>query len=96
MSNLDAYVNLDIICEPIKQRDTNFICAASGAVDQLIGQHCKQSELRVFGSSCNNNKINYLIKKLNFDAAFKYKKYDDLALVFRQNFTNDVGICFVM
>ncbi|KAI9295964.1 allyl alcohol dehydrogenase, partial [Neoconidiobolus thromboides FSU 785] len=94
MPGATAYVGLHTICEPIKQGETIFISAASGAVGQVVGQYCKQLGLRVVGSAGSDDKVEYLLKELNFDAAFNYKKYDDLVPVLKEHCPNGIDIYF--
>ncbi|KAG0006517.1 hypothetical protein BGZ65_007134 [Modicella reniformis] len=73
MPGLTAYSSLKIIGQP-KAGETIFISAASGAVGQLVGQIAKRLDLRVVGSAGSDDKVEYLLKELKFDAAFNYKK----------------------
>ncbi|KAG0347031.1 hypothetical protein BG004_000256 [Podila humilis] len=73
MPGLTAYGSLKIIGQP-KKGETIFISAASGAVGQVVGQIAKLQGLRVIGSAGTDDKVNYLINELKFDAAFNYKK----------------------
>ncbi|KAI8362320.1 hypothetical protein B0O80DRAFT_421857 [Mortierella sp. GBAus27b] len=73
MPGLTAYSSLKIIGQP-KAGETIFISAASGAVGQIVGQIAKRLGLRVIGSAGSDDKVEYLLKELKFDAAFNYKK----------------------
>lgn len=68
-----VYSSLKIIGQP-KKGETIFISAAAGAVGQLVGQMAKHQGLRVIGSVGSDDKVDYLINELKFDAAFNYKK----------------------
>jgi len=70
---MTAYSSLKIIGQP-KAGETIFVSAASGAVGQLVGQMAKMMGLRVVGSAGSDEKVDYLIQELGFDAAFNYKK----------------------
>ncbi|KAF9109680.1 hypothetical protein BGX27_007352, partial [Mortierella sp. AM989] len=70
---MTAYSSLKIIGQP-KAGETIFISAASGAVGQIVGQISKKLGLRVVGSAGSDQKVEYLLKELKFDAAFNYKK----------------------
>ncbi|KAF3078831.1 hypothetical protein TWF569_006478 [Orbilia oligospora] len=75
MPGLTAYASLYDIGELHKnEKETIFVSAASGAVGSLVGQLAKREGLRVVGSAGSDEKVNYLIEKLGFDAAFNYKK----------------------
>ncbi|KAG0310466.1 hypothetical protein BGZ99_000365 [Dissophora globulifera] len=73
MPGMTAYSSLKIIGQP-KAGETIFISAAAGAVGQLVGQMAKKLGLRVIGSVGSDDKLDFLLKELKFDAAFNYKK----------------------
>ncbi|KAF9907229.1 hypothetical protein EC991_011219 [Linnemannia zychae] len=73
MPGFTAYSSLKIIGQP-KPGETIFVSAAAGAVGQLVGQMAKKLGLRVVGSAGSDDKVDYLLKELKFDAAFNYKK----------------------
>jgi len=77
MPGMTAYSSLKIIGQP-KKGETIFISAAAGAVGQLVGQLAKHQGLRVIGSVGSDDKVDYLVNELKFDAAFNYKKGDVL------------------
>ncbi|KAG0290586.1 hypothetical protein BGZ96_005953 [Linnemannia gamsii] len=66
-------LGMPIIGQP-KAGETIFVSAAAGAVGQLVGQMAKKLGLRVVGSAGSDDKVDYLINELKFDAAFNYKK----------------------
>ena len=73
MPGLTAYSSLYEIGKP-KRGETIFISAASGAVGQLVGQLAKHEGLRVVGSVGSEEKLEFILKELGFDAGFNYKK----------------------
>ncbi|KAF9358046.1 hypothetical protein BGX26_002567 [Mortierella sp. AD094] len=73
MPGFTAYGSLLDIGQP-KAGETIYISAASGAVGQLVGQIARLKGLRVVGSVGSDDKVDYLLKELKFDAAFNYKK----------------------
>lgn len=73
MPGLTAYSSLYEIGKPQKG-ETIFVSAASGAVGQLVGQLAKHEGLRVIGSVGSDEKLNFILKDLGFDAGFNYKK----------------------
>ncbi|EED21345.1 oxidoreductase, zinc-binding dehydrogenase family, putative [Talaromyces stipitatus ATCC 10500] len=73
MPGLTAYSSLYEIGKP-KKGDTIFVSAASGAVGQLVGQLAKHEGLKVIGSVGSDEKLNFILKDLGFDAGFNYKK----------------------
>ncbi|KAI9373091.1 hypothetical protein BJX61DRAFT_533418 [Aspergillus egyptiacus] len=73
MPGLTAYSSLYEIGKP-KKGETIFVSAASGAVGQLVGQLAKHEGLKVIGSVGSDEKLDYILKDLNFDGGFNYKK----------------------
>ena len=69
---LTAYSGLYEIGKPQKG-ETIFISSAAGAVGQMVGQLAKSDGLTVIGSAGSQEKVDFLVKELNFDAAFNYK-----------------------
>ncbi|CAB4415934.1 unnamed protein product [Rhizophagus irregularis] len=47
--------------------------AAAGSIGQLVGQIAKIKGLRVVGSAGSDEKVDFLLNELKFDAAFNYK-----------------------
>ena len=73
MPGLTAWSSFYEIGEP-KKGETIFISAASGAVGQLVGQLAKHEGLKVIGSVGSDEKLEFILKDLGFDAGFNYKK----------------------
>lgn len=73
MPGLTAYSSLYDIGKP-KKGETIFISAASGAVGQIVGQIAKQEGMTVIGSVGSDDKRNFILEELKFDAGFNYKK----------------------
>lgn len=73
MPGLTAYSSFYDIGQP-KKGETIFISAASGAVGQLVGQLAKHEGLHVIGSVGSDEKLDFILKELNFDCGFNYKK----------------------
>ena len=69
---LTAYSGLYEIGKP-RKGETVFISSAAGAVGQMVGQLAKDDGLRVIGSVGSQEKVDFLIRELKFDAAFNYK-----------------------
>ncbi|KAI9278688.1 hypothetical protein BDA99DRAFT_455583 [Phascolomyces articulosus] len=76
MPGMTAYVGLLKFGAP-KKGETLYVSAASGAVGQLVGQIGKTLGMYVTGSAGSDEKVEYL-KEIGFDAAFNYKKVDNL------------------
>ena len=73
MPGLTAYSSFYDIGQP-KKGETIFISAASGAVGQIVGQLAKHEGLTVIGSVGSDEKLDFILKELNFDSGFNYKK----------------------
>jgi len=94
MPGLTAYIGLHKICEPLTSGQTLYVSAASGAVGQVVGQYAKSLGLRVVGSAGDDEKVNYLLKELKFDAAFNYKKHTDFVAILNETCPNGIDIYF--
>ncbi|KAG0340192.1 hypothetical protein BG004_006526 [Podila humilis] len=57
----------------LKAGETIYISSAAGTLGQIAGQIAKRKGLRVIGSAGSDEKVDYLINELGFDAAFNYK-----------------------
>lgn len=77
MPGLTAYSSLYEIGKP-KKGETIFISAASGAVGAIVGQIAKHEGLKVIGSVGSDEKLDYILNELGFDAGFNYKKEEPL------------------
>lgn len=73
MPGMTAYFGLLDIGKP-KSGETVVISAAAGAVGSLVGQIAKIKGCRVVGIVGSDEKVNYLLNELKFDAAINYKK----------------------
>ncbi|OJJ46024.1 hypothetical protein ASPZODRAFT_2037064 [Penicilliopsis zonata CBS 506.65] len=82
MPGLTAYSSLYDIGKP-KRGETIFVSAASGAVGQFVGQLAKLEGLRVIGSVGSDEKLEYILNELGFDAGFNYKKETPAAALAR-------------
>jgi len=70
---LTAYGGLYEIGKP-ERGQTIFISAASGAVGQMVGQLARLEGLRTIGSVGSDEKLDYIMSTLGFDAEFNYKR----------------------
>ncbi len=75
MPGMTAWVGLVGIGE-VKQGDSVFVSAASGAVGSVVGQIAVNLGCRVAGSAGSDEKVAYLEGELGFDSAFNYKTVD--------------------
>jgi NADPH-dependent curcumin reductase CurA len=84
MTGLTAYVGLLKIGE-LKDNDTIFVSAASGAVGSIVCQIAKIHNCHVIGSAGSEEKVKWLIDEAGIDYAFNYKQvnniYDELIKV---------------
>lgn len=72
MPGLTAYFGLLDMGQP-KAGDTVVVSGAAGAVGMLVGQIAKIKGCRVVGIAGADDKVDYLLKDLKFDAAINYK-----------------------
>lgn len=73
MPGLTAWSSLYEIGVP-KKGETIFVSSAAGAVGQLVGQLAKYEGLKVIGSVGDDQKLDFILNELKFDAGFNYKK----------------------
>lgn len=67
-----AYFGFLELCEP-KLGETLVVSTAAGAVGSLVGQIGKLKGLRVIGITGSQEKCDWIVKDLGFDAAINYK-----------------------
>jgi hypothetical protein len=67
-----AYVGMLDIGKP-QAGETVFVSGAAGAVGSVAGQIAKLQGCRVVGSAGSDEKVEWLLSDLGFDAAFNYK-----------------------
>jgi NADPH-dependent curcumin reductase CurA len=72
MPGLTAYFGLLDIGKP-QQGETVVVSGAAGAVGSIVGQIAKLKGCRVVGIAGSDEKMDYLIDELGFDAAINYK-----------------------
>lgn len=75
MPGMTAYFGLLDIGQP-KAGETVVISGAAGAVGMIVGEIAKIKGCRVVGIAGSDEKVDYLIKELGFDAAVNYKDPD--------------------
>lgn len=90
---LTAYVGLLDHGQP-KRGETVFVSAAAGAVGSLACQIAKARGCRVVGSAGSNEKVAWLTGKAGIDAAFNYRKADDLAAEMRRHCPEGIDVLF--
>ncbi|MEZ6078009.1 MAG: NADP-dependent oxidoreductase [Pirellulaceae bacterium] len=78
MTGMTAYVGLLKIGR-LKEGETVFVSAASGAVGSIVCQIAKLKKCRVIGSAGSAAKIKWLKEKAGVDQAFNYHDVEDLS-----------------
>src|SRR5688500_8904884 len=78
MPGLTAYVGLLKVGE-LKEEDTVFVSAASGAVGSIVCQIAKIKNCHVIGSAGSEEKVKWLVDQAGIDYAFNYKKVDNIS-----------------
>jgi len=77
MPGLTAYGGLLVTAE-LKDGESVFVSAASGAVGSVVGQIAKIKGCTVIGSAGSGDKVIQLVDEFGFDHAFNYKSDDPL------------------
>ena len=72
MPGMTAYFGFLDVCEP-KPGETVLVSAASGAVGQVVGQIAKIMGCYVVGTAGSQEKIDFIVDELGFDAGINYK-----------------------
>src|SRR6478735_3713223 len=72
VTGLTAYFGLLDVGQP-KPGDTVLVSAAAGAVGTMVGQIAKLMGCRVVGTAGGQDKCDWLVRELGFDAAVDYK-----------------------
>lgn len=75
MTGLTAYFGLLDVGEP-KEGETVVVSAAAGAVGSIVGQIARIKGCRVVGFAGTDDKCQWLVDDLGFDAAINYKTAD--------------------
>ena len=92
MTGLTAYFGiLDV--GAIKAGETVVVSGAAGAVGSVVGQIASIHDCRVVGIAGGQEKCNYLVEQLGFDAAIDYKN-DDLRKALREHCPDGVDVFF--
>jgi len=92
MPGMTAYVGLLDIGQP-KPGETVVVSAASGAVGSAVGQIAKIKGARAVGVAGSQDKCDYVVRELGFDACVNYKKGDLLASL-KQACPNGIDVYF--
>lgn len=93
MPGMTAYFGLLEIGQP-KSGETVFISGAAGAVGSLVGQIAEIQGCRVVGSAGSDEKVNWLVEDLGFDAAFNYKETGDYVAKLQEVCPDGIDVYF--
>src|SRR6266545_4686784 len=92
MPGMTAYVGLLDIGQP-KPGETVVVGAAAGAVGSAVGQIAKIKGCRAVGVAGSQDKCDYVVRKLGFDACVNYKA-GDLVQALRKAWPTGIDIYF--
>lgn len=92
MTGLTAYFGLLDIGQP-KKGETVVVSGAAGAVGSAVGQIAKIKGATVVGIAGTEEKCQYLLNELGFDAAINYKK-DDVPSALEKACPNGIDVYF--
>lgn len=93
MPGLTAYFGLLDIGKP-QPGETVVISGAAGAVGSLVGQIAKIKGCRAVGIAGGDDKIDYIVKELGFDAAFNYKIVENYQEKLKELCPNGIDVYF--
>ena len=93
MTGLTAYLGLLKIGE-LKEGDTVFVSAASGAVGSVACQIAKTKGCHVIGSAGSEEKVKWLVDQAGIDNAFNYKEVNDISEHLRKICPDKIDIYF--
>jgi NADPH-dependent curcumin reductase CurA len=77
MPGVTAWYGLNRICRP-KAGETVLVSAASGAVGSVVGQLAKQAGCRAIGIAGGQEKCEYVVAELGFDACIDHRRHGDV------------------
>lgn len=77
MPGVTAWYGLNHICRP-KAGETVLVSAASGAVGSVVGQLAKQAGCRAIGIAGGQEKCDYVVAELGFDACIDHRRHGDV------------------
>jgi len=82
MPGVTAWYGLKRICRP-KAGETVLVSAASGAVGSVVGQLAKQAGCHVVGIAGGQEKCDYVVSELGFDACIDHRRHGELPSMLR-------------
>lgn len=93
MPGMTAYFGFLDICTP-QPGETVLVSGAAGAVGSLVGQIAKIKGCRAVGIAGTDQKVDWLMKELSFDAAFNYKTTSDYGAKLKELCPNGIDCYF--
>ena len=93
MPGMTAYFGLLDICKP-KPGETVLVSGAAGAVGSLVGQIAKINGCRTVGVAGTDDKVDWMLTDLGFDAAFNYKSTSDYSAKLKELCPNGIDCYF--
>ena len=93
MPGLTAYFGLLEIGKP-QPGETVLVSGAAGAVGSMVGQIARIKGCRVVGVAGSDEKVDYLVRELGFDAAFNYKTTEDYFKKLQELCPNGIDVYF--
>lgn len=93
LTGMTAYVGLMEI-GALKEGETVFVSAASGAVGSIVGQIAKIHGCKVVGSAGSADKIAWLKEKAGIDEAFNYHDVDDVSAKLKELCPDGIDVYF--
>lgn len=93
LTGLTAYFGLLDVCDP-QPGETVVVSGAAGAVGSIVGQIAKLRGCRVVGIAGTDQKINYIVNELGFDAGFNYKAVSDYRAKLGELCPNGIDVYF--
>lgn len=92
MTGMTAYFGILRVGQ-LKAGDTVLISGAAGAVGSIAGQIAKLKYCKVVGIAGGQQKCDYLVNTLGFDAAIDYKN-DDIKAALKTHFPKGIDVFF--
>jgi NADPH-dependent curcumin reductase CurA len=93
LTGMTAYVGLLHIGE-LQEGQNVFVSAAAGAVGSVVCQIAKLKGCYVVGSAGSKEKVAWLVDEAGIDAAFNYKKTDDVIAEVGRQFPKGIDVYF--
>jgi NADPH-dependent curcumin reductase CurA len=93
ITGLTAYFGFLEICQP-KAGETVVVSGAAGAVGSVVGQIAKIKGCRVVGIAGTDAKVEHIVNRFGFDAAFNYHTVSDHSAKLKQLCPNGIDCYF--